>query len=375
MRKRLLFIDDDVNTLEGLRWMLRPEAEQWDMHFVSGAEEAWELIEAIDFDTIVLDLFLPGMDGFEFLRRLEESERTQEIPVVILTGHPEENLKRRALELGATDLIMKPYVCEDLLARLHNILRLKGYQDELKHQKLTLEEQVKQRTAELEDSRLDIILRLGKAAEYRDEETGNHILRVGCYCRTLAEELGMSRDFSEMVFMTSPMHDIGKIGIPDWILLKPGKLTAEERQEMERHCRIGYDILLQEPDGLKPFLQWHRNRVVVEQKNPLLEMAGAIALGHHERWDGNGYPNQRAGEDIPLEARMAALADVYDALRSERPYKSGFSQEKTLAIMREEEIGHFDPEILAAFDKVKGIFNDIREQLSDEPLEEQILHK
>lgn len=375
MRKRILFIDDDINTLDGLRWMLRPEAEQWDMHFTSGAEEARALIEEIEFDTIVLDFFLPGTDGFEFLRCLEESERTQEIPVVILTGCSEEGLKRRALELGAADLLVKPFVCEDLLARLHNILRLKGFQDELKYQKLTLKDQVKQRTAELEESRLDIILRLGKAAEYRDEETGNHILRVGCYCRTLAEELGMSRDFVEMVFMTSPMHDIGKIGIPDWILLKPGKLTAEERCEMERHCRIGFDILLQEPEGLKPFLQWHRNREVVEQKNPLLEMAGAIALGHHERWDGSGYPKQLAGEDIPIAARIAALADVYDALRSERPYKSGFSQEKTLAIIRDEEGGHFDPAILSVFDKVKGIFNDIREQLSDEPLEEQILHK
>ncbi|MCP4713458.1 MAG: response regulator [Planctomycetes bacterium] len=375
MRKRILFIDDDVNTLEGLRWMLRPETELWDMHFAATAEEAWDLIGKIEFDTIVLDYYLPGTDGFSFLERLQDTDQTRDIPVVIVTGCPEEGMKRQALELGAADLLSKPFVCEDLLARLHNILRLKDYQDELKYQKLTLEDQVRQRTAELEESRLDIILRLGKAAEYRDEETGNHILRVGCYCRTLAEDMGMSRDFAEMVFMTSPMHDIGKIGIPDWILLKPGKLTPEERREMERHCRIGHDILIEEPDGLKPFLQWHRNREVVEQKNPLLGMAGEIALGHHERWDGKGYPNKLAGEDIPIAARMAALADVYDALRSERPYKNGFSQEKTLAIIREEEGGHFDPEILAAFDQVKEIFNDIREQLSDEPLEEKILQR
>ncbi|KPK74170.1 MAG: hypothetical protein AMJ79_14670, partial [Phycisphaerae bacterium SM23_30] len=215
---------------------------------------------------------------------------------------------------------------------------------------------------------------LGKAAEYRDEETGNHILRVGCYCRAIAEELQRGREFSEMIFLSSPMHDIGKIGISDRILMKPGRLTAQERKIMERHCEIGYEILMREPEGLKPFLRWHRNHFAARRcRNPILEMAAAIALGHHERWDGSGYPQRLSGAEIPLAARIVGLADVYDALRSGRPYKRAFSEAKTRAIMAEEEKGKFDPEVYAAFEKLREIFNDIHEQFSEEASQERFM--
>jgi len=245
-------------------------------------------------------------------------------------------------------------------------LRLKAYQDELKQQNDTLELKVRERTAELEESRLDIILRLGKAAEYRDEDTGNHIIRVGCYCRAIAEELQMEHDFIEKIFLTSPLHDIGKIGIPDSILLKRGKLTPDEFQVIETHCRIGQEILQQDPKGLKPFLELHRNHLLAHKMdNPILKMAADIALYHHERWDGSGYPCRIRGTDIPLAARIVALADVYDALRSCRPYKPGFSEQKTLSILREEKGSHFDPMVYAAFEKVIDQFRAIHEHFSD----------
>ncbi len=374
MKKQILFIDDELSILEGLQWMLRPEQDLWQGHFVQSVDEAWVEIEQTEFDVIVTDVSMPKKDGFDLLRRLQRWAATKDIPVIILTGRADHAMKRRALEMGATDLLSKPVDAENLLARLTSALRLKAYQDELKVQKVMLEAQVKQRTAELEESWLDIVLRLGKAAEYRDEETGNHTLRVGCYCRAIGQEMDRSRDFAEKIFLTSPMHDIGKIGISDLILMKPGRLTAAERKIMERHCVIGYEILTHEPEGLKPFLKWHRDYTVLRRcKNPILEMAAAIALGHHERWDGAGYPQQLKGANTPLAARIAGLADVYDALRTERPYKEAFSEEKTLAIMREEEKKHFDPEVFAAFERLTDIFNDIHGQFSDKTSKEGVL--
>ncbi|MFC1783118.1 HD domain-containing phosphohydrolase [Planctomycetota bacterium] len=376
MKKNILFVDDEPNVLKGIERMLHAQREEWVLNTAQSVDAALDLIVKAAFDVIVSDVSMPGKDGFELLRNLHESDTTKDIPVIILTGNKEHSLKRRALEMGATDLLDKPVIREDLLARLRSVLRLKSNQDDLKAHNNLLEQKVRERTAELEESRLDIIYRLGKAAEYHDEETGNHILRVGCYCRAIAQEMDRSRDFAEMIFLTSPMHDIGKIGISDLILMKPGRLTAEERKIMERHCVIGYEILTHEPKGLKPFLKWHRDYTVLRRsKNPILEMAAAIALGHHERWDGTGYPQQLKGTDTPLAARIAALADVYDALRTERPYKEAFSEEKTLAIMWEEEKKHFDPEVFAAFEGLTDIFNDIHGQFSDKAAEEQVLQK
>jgi response regulator RpfG family c-di-GMP phosphodiesterase len=365
VKKNILFVDDEHSFLAGLKRMLHDQHREWEMYFANGVDEALGEINKIAFDTVVSDISMPGKDGFELLRTLQESEATRDIPIIILSGRDEHDLKRRALQQGAADLLNKPINREDLLARLNSVLRLKSYQDELKNQNEILDHKVKERTAELEESRLDIILRLAKAAEYRDEETGDHIIRVGCYCRAIAEELQMEREFVEMIFLTSPLHDIGKIGIPDTILLKPGKLTPLERSIMEQHCAIGFEILQQEPNGLKPFLEWHRNHSVLERiDNTILEMASTIALYHHEKWDGSGYPKRLKGENIPLAARITALADVYDALRTERPYKSAYSEGKTLAIMKEEK-KHFDPMVFAVFETVTDIFCSIHNQFSD----------
>jgi response regulator RpfG family c-di-GMP phosphodiesterase len=273
-------------------------------------------------------------------------------------------LKRKALDLGATDLLTKPVHLEDLSSRLNSVFRLKAYQDELKALNADLEQRVEYRTQDLKWARLDIIWRLAKAGEFRDEETGEHIVRVGCYCRILAEQIGMSRDFVESIFLTSPLHDIGKIGIPDSILLKPGRLTPQEREVMQCHCKIGANILLEEANGMKPFLEWQNVQVPSGHacfENMFMTMASSIAMHHHERWDGTGYPDSLAGEDIPLAARITGIVDVYDALRSDRPYKQAYSHADAMKIMRSEASAScFDPIVYEAFEATQDEFQRIR---------------
>ncbi|MFC1782144.1 HD domain-containing phosphohydrolase [Planctomycetota bacterium] len=373
-KKRILFVDDEPKFLNGIRRMLESQEEQWDTSFAHNVDEALYKINQDTPDAIFSDVFMPGKSGFVLLEILRESEKTRDIPVVVLTGGHENDLKRRALKLGATDLLNKPIIPEDLLARINSVLSLKSYQDELKEQNEILDRKVQERTAELKKSRLDIILRLGKAAEYRDDESGKHILRVGCYCRVIANELKMDQEFVEMIFLASPLHDIGKIVISDQILMKPGKLTPAERKIMEQHCDIGAQILQQDPESMESFLKWGEDQSILQSiENPILEMASTIALSHHEKWDGSGYPQGHKGHDIPLAARIAALADVYDALRSNRPYKPAYSDMKTMTIMLEEEKTHFDPMVIAAFKKVNEIFSSIHDQFSSEIIDPVML--
>jgi len=374
MKKQILFVDDEANFLAGIKRMLHGQKDVWELHYATGVEDALNQVAQTNFDALISDVNMPKRDGFDLLETLQSSEKTRDIPVVILTGNNEVNFKSRALELGAADLLNKPVQREDLLARLQNVLRLKTYQDALKNHNDVLEKKVKERTQQLEELQLDIILRLGKAAEYRDVETGFHLIRVACYSRALAQELGMDLDFIETIFLASPLHDIGKIGIPDMVLLKPGKLSPAERAIMQQHCQIGSDILLSEPEGLKPFLRWHRNQDIYQNmKNPILNMASEITVGHHEKWDGSGYPRGLQGKDIPMPARILSLADVYDALRSVRPYKSAFTEEETVSVMKQDADTHFDPEVFSAFERIAEIFSTIHEQFSDEKAENEVL--
>ena len=366
MKSKILFVDDEPKFLVALQRMLHSQKDIWDMRFAQSVDESLEVLREDDFDMIISDVDMPGKNGFQFLEILTASDSTKDIPVVILTGAGEANLKRKALERGATDLLNKPVEPEDLLARIGSVLQLKSYQDQLKDQNRILEEKVRERTGELEASRLDILLRLAKAAEYRDEETGNHTLRVGHYCKILAEELGMGQEFVETISLASPLHDIGKIGIADGILLKPARLTDSEREIMETHCVIGSDILQQQPKGVESLLSTVTHILPLGgQDNQLLIMAAEIALCHHEKWDGGGYPQALEGQDIPLSARIVALADVYDALRSERPYKPAYSEAKTIAMITEGAGGHFDPMVSEAFEKMTEMFASVYEELSD----------
>ncbi len=373
MNNRVLFVDDEQRLLDGLRRLLRTQRGKWDMHFVQSADEAFEKVCETEFDTIVTDIQMPGKDGFELIKELQARERTRDIPIIVLTGCNEHDLKRKALDLGATDLLNKPPDNEELIARIRSAFRLKEHQDQIRAHNQLLEKAVRERTQELEQSRLDIIWRLAKAGEYRDEDTGNHILRVGCYCRAIAGKLLFRKNFIDMVSLTGPLHDIGKIGIPDSILLKKGKLDAEEWTVMKTHCDVGVAILKEQPQHMPASAQVApgvADEQGAQNTNPILSMAATIAGSHHEKWDGSGYPKGLEGEQIPIEGRITAVADVYDALRSVRPYKAAFSHEKAVGIIQGDAGTHFDPGVVEAFYEIADSLRDIRNEFADENGEE-----
>ena len=369
---RILFVDDEPNVLSSYQRMLRSHRAMWEMEYVSSPLEAWQRIQDECFDVVVSDVRMPGMTGIELLDRIKKNPATQDIQVLVVTGEADRDLKVTALNQDAADLLNKPVNSADLVARIRSAVRTKEFADRLKRQNEELEQRVLERTAELNASRIDILWRLGKAAEFRDEETGNHVVRVGCYSRIVAKTLGLDDDVCESLFLAAPLHDMGKIGVSDTILLKPGKLTDDEWKQMRRHCEIGVAILSDESKfghvasellGLLP-------KVNVQANNPVIDLAIEIAGSHHEKWNGTGYPNGLVGEEIPLSGRIVAIADVYDALRSERPYKKPFSVEKSLDIISEDAGVHFDPAVVKAFfDSIEQIC-EIEAQLSDQPVED-----
>jgi len=297
------------------------------------------------YDLIVLDLQTPGMDGFQVMEGLKEVEPDGYLPVIVMTAQPDHKL--RALQTGAKDFISKPFELADVLARVHNLLEVRLLHEELHNHNAVLERRVRERTADLRQSYLETILTATRATEYKDEYLGAHVQRISHYSRALARTLGQNEKFVDSIFVASPMHDIGKMGIPDRILLKPGRLTPREWRIMKGHSAMGAMIL-------------------GNSKSPYLKMAAEIALNHHERWDGGGYPQGKRGEDIPLAARIMAIGDVYDALRSQRPYKPAFEHLQAVDIITRgdgrTEPEHFDPDVLAAFGQNRESFRDIFEK-------------
>ena len=369
MKSQVLFVDDEPNFLSGIKRMLRDHRDEWELHFAGGVDEAVLMAKEREYDTIVSDVSMPLKNGLDLLAELKELGISTTTPVIILTGNAEADLKRTALDLGATDLLNKPVTKEDLVARLQSTLRLKSYRDELKNQNDILEVRVRQRTQDLEIARRDIVWRLAKAGEYRDEETGDHVIRVALCSRALSEAMGLTRDEINLIFLTSPLHDVGKIGIPDSILLKPGKLDPEERTIMESHCTIGASILEEAPKGMGEFLDIPTEidlKMPQHIRDTVRETATEIAMAHHEKWDGSGYPNGLVGDAIPISGQIVAIADVFDALRATRPYKRSFSLEKTLEMMGQGKGKHFAPKAFAAFEEMADEFESIRQKYSDE---------
>jgi putative two-component system response regulator len=310
--------------------------------------EVVELHKQNQFDLILLDLQMPGLDGFQVMEGLKNIEPEGYLPILVITAQPDHKL--RAFQNGAKDFISKPFEMAEVLARVHNMLEVCLLQKKLHNSNDILEQLVEERTSELEESYLETIYTMTRAAEYKDEDIGEHIERISFYSSELARILGMDEEFINKIFLASPMHDIGKIGIPDHILLKPGSLTADEWVVMKGHAAMGAKIL-------------------GKSKSPLLKMGAEIALNHHERWNGGGYPNGKQGEDIPLTARLMNICDVYDALRSKRPYKLAFSHLKAMDIITHgdgrTEPEHFDPVILAAFINNHTIFEKIYQEYTD----------
>lgn len=368
MKPRILFIDDEQHVLDSLKRLLWDQRGEWEMEFSSSPLAAWEALQTTPYDVVVSDVRMPKLTGLQLLERMQVNPSTSHILVIILTGETDRSLKRKALDLGATDLLNKPAGREELLARLRSTLRLKSYQDELKRHNEHLENIVQERTQELVASRIDVIWRLGKAAEFRDEETGNHVVRVACFSRNVANEMGLDGSFVENLFLSAPLHDLGKIGIPDRVLLKPGKLNVDEWEIMQRHTTIGAEILSDHGKIKRVssmFGSLKQDAASMEIDNPILEMASCVCRTHHEKWDGSGYPNGLTGTSIPLESRIVAIADVYDALRSKRPYKRSFTVEESLAILHANAGKHFDPEVHAAFVSAFDSILAVEEELSD----------
>ncbi len=347
----ILIVDDEPLNIEVVRRYLEMGGYR-NLISTDHAGQALPLMGLNRPDVVLLDIQMPGINGLEILAAIRSDEELCRTPVLILTGSSDPETKLIALQAGATDLLPKPVHSEELLARLGNVLKVKAYQDRLYSYSEELEEAVRRRTAELESSRLDVIHCLARAAEFRDDDTGQHIVRVGRYARVIAAQLGFSRRDLDILEPAAQLHDVGKIGIPDSILLKSGKLTPEEYEMMQKHCGFGNRIVHKVPDGDAVMLRRHTDigaRIMDASSSPILEMARRIALTHHERWDGNGYPLGLSREDIPVEGRITAVADVFDALSSKRPYKPAFPLQKCFAIMAEGRGTQFDPEVLDAF--------------------------
>jgi putative two-component system response regulator len=369
VKKQVLFVDDADFVLDSLGRMLWTQREHWEPTFVNTAEKAWARLLEQDFDAVVSDVKMPGTDGLQLLQRMRTTARTKDIPVVMLTGLSDRKLKRRALDCGATDLLSKPVEPEDLLARLRSVLQLKSCQDALRNHNELLERRIEERTEALAYSRLEIVWRLGKVAEQRDEKTGHHVIRVGCAAQVVAEALGMDRRFVETLFLAAPLHDIGKIGIPHAILRRRGPQSPAHRAVMRQHCLIGARILRQDRRVRTAFLQWRgRGPRPGEDgfRDPFLEMAASIALTHHEHWDGRGYPQGLAREKIPLESRIVTICDVYDCVTSRRPYRERYPEDKALNVIRSAAGRHFDPGVHAAFIKSLPQIRSIEERFADD---------
>ena len=370
MKKQILIVDDDQRVLDALRRTLHHQSDNWDMTFVRNPEAAWESLLATAYDAVVTDVRMPGLTGIELLERIRQTEKTKSVPVVVLTGLNDGDLKERALLCGAVDLMNKPVDPGQLIARLRNVLQAKSYEDDLRATNEMLNETVQRQSLDLAQSRMSVVCRLGMAAEFRDEDTGNHVIRVGCYSRAVAAAMGMPRSFLEMLLLAAPLHNIGKIGIPDSVLLKPGPLSDEEWVIMQRHCEIGESILREQSKTMVPLFDWYAieppaMKDTLENRDPVLEMAATIALSHHEKWDGGGYPRGLASEAIPLESRIVAVADVFDALTSHRPYRPARPEEEALSIMDATVGTHFDPRVHAAFIRSLPEIHAIRDRFAD----------
>jgi putative two-component system response regulator len=354
VKKQILIVDDDQRVLDALRRALREREDDWSLTFVTNPETAWERLLDATYDAVVSDVKMPTVSGLELLERIRRTEKTKDVPVVMLTGVDDQSLKEKALDRGADDLLNKPIEAGQLAARLRNVLEKKAYEDDLRSKNEVLMETIRQQNIDLAQSRLSIVCRLGMAAEFRDEDTGNHVIRVGCYSRAVAAAMGLPRSCLEMLMVAAPLHDIGKIGIPDSVLLKPGPLDDDEWTIMQRHCEIGERILRERSKSVIPLFDWYSvefssMKDVLESHDPVLDMAATVALTHHEKWDGSGYPQHLSGEAIPLESRIVAIADVFDALVSVRPYRPARPEEEALTIIDATVGSHFDPRVYEAF--------------------------
>ncbi|MCU7834363.1 MAG: response regulator [gamma proteobacterium symbiont of Taylorina sp.] len=298
------------------------------------------------YDLILLDLNMPVMDGFAVMAQLSEYIKEDYLPVIVITAMTDHDVCTRSLSMGARDFINKPFDHMEVSHRIFNMLEVRVLYKQHYEQEKILEQKVKDRTMLLEESNLDMVRRLGQASEHRDNETGMHIIRMSIACEKLARAMGLDDQFAQNMLEASPLHDLGKIGIPDNVLLKKGKLNDDEWIIMKTHTTIGFDLLKN-----------HASEIVA--------LAQSIALNHHEKWDGSGYPGGLKGDEIPIEARIASICDVFDALTSARPYKKPWPVEDVTVFIKENSGSHFDPQITDIFIQIIPELVILRKQYSD----------
>jgi putative two-component system response regulator len=345
MAHQVLIVDDTELNLILFDALVRKIGDCQTKTF-SRSPEGLAWAQTHEFDMLIVDYMMPELDGIEFIRRFRETPGKEGVPVLMITANDQKHIRYRALDVGATDFLTKPVDKIEFLARAANILALSDMRKKLADRAVWLAEEVRKATAEIVQRERETVIRLSKAAEYRDPETGAHILRMANYSELIARGVGLPIEDQVLLLEAAPMHDIGKVGIADGILLKPGKLTPEEFGIMKQHAVYGYEILK-------------------GSSSKVLQAGAAIALAHHEKFDGSGYPGGLMGLDIPIFSRIVAVADVFDALTSARPYKKAWSLEQAGAHIKASAGTHFDPACVAAFFAQWDQVLDIRQRFSD----------
>lgn len=347
---KIMILDNEIaNVLVVKKYLER--AGYRDFETTTDSTAAIRILNATRPDVLLLDINMPSVDGIEILRKVRSDAQFRHLPVLILTANTDEQIKLTCLELGATDFLLKPVDPMDLTPRVRNSLQAKSFQDRLQNHAAELELKVEQRTRELEASRREVVYCLARAAELRDNDTGNHVIRVGRFAGIIAKAMGLPDWFVRDIEMAAQLHDVGKIAITDAILLKPGKLEPEEFEIIQNHVKFGHQIIQPHAGQDARLMRRHVEfgSDMLRNGSALMRLAASIAQTHHERFDGTGYPLGLAAEDIPLEGRITAVADVFDALSAERPYKKAMPREKCFSILEEGRGTHFDPDVLNAF--------------------------
>ncbi len=348
----ILIVDDQPQNIELLEAYLVPN--DYEIVTAANGEAALGKLSGNQIDLILLDIMMPGMDGFEVIRRIRQDTAHRLLPIILVTSLHEKEDRVKGIEAGCDDFITKPVDKMELLARVRSLLKVKAYNDLMINYRKELESEVTKRTDELKQAlekikaaSLETIYRLSMASEYKDVDTGTHIKRMSRYSAAVARRMGLDEETIETILYAAPMHDLGKIGIPDRILLKPGMLDPAEWEMMKQHSVIGAKILK-------------------GSDAEFIRLAEIIAQSHHEKWDGSGYPDGLKGKEIPIAGRITAIADVFDALTSKRPYKEALSVETSLAIIREGRGRHFDPDVVDAFFVILDEILTIKKEYDDD---------